>query len=143
MTATIDLSGAYIPGHGTPTLIIFARSRPSTTLPVTVLSNLRGEPSIPDDPSNGKVWRSVVKGFLEGPGYIDEFVDVASYNREEVAKHPWQFGGPATRLYRRLVTGKPPVSKFIDSIGLHCVTRADEIYVLPKDFFEGLVRVPI
>lgn len=142
LTATIDLSGAYIPGHGTPTLIIFARSRPSTTLPVTVLSNLRGEPSIPDDPSNGKVWRSVVKGFLEGPGYIDEFVDVASYNREEVAKHPWQFGGPATRLYRRLVTGKPPVSKFIDSIGLHCVTRADEIYVLPKDFFRRLSPRP-
>lgn len=101
----IDLSGAYIPGHGTPTLIILAHNQsPSNNNDVVILSNLKGEPEVPRLPEYGKVWQSVLKGIEAGPPYSDEYIDVESKSQTALSKHPWQFGGPKTRLYEKIVT---------------------------------------
>ena len=47
LTNVIDLSGAYIPGHGTPTVILAARNRPPTSDRVRAVLGRRGEPSKP------------------------------------------------------------------------------------------------
>ncbi|MGW1616038.1 Eco57I restriction-modification methylase domain-containing protein [Streptomyces sp. NPDC002285] len=57
----IDTSGAYIPGHGTPTVILCHRVRPPQGDTVITIRGVRGEPSIPADPSRGKVWSAIAE----------------------------------------------------------------------------------
>ncbi len=59
LTTVIDTSGAYIPGHGTPTVILFARHRPPTSDKMRMVLGIRGEPSRPDNPAKGLVWSSI------------------------------------------------------------------------------------
>lgn len=47
LTHVIDTSGAFIPGHGTPTVIMFGRNRPPTSLTVRAVLGKRGEPETP------------------------------------------------------------------------------------------------
>ena len=132
LEAVIDLSGAYIPGHGTPTLILFARNQPPVSDTVIVLSNLKGEPGTPADPAQGRVWQSVVRGFAAGPGYVDEYVDVAGRPRGLLARHPWQFGGAKSRLYELIRSNVPfVVDDRADSIGFASFTGQDEVFVQP------------
>jgi SAM-dependent methyltransferase len=58
----IDTSGAYIPGHGTPTVILHHRNRPPVGDTVAVIQGVKGEPSIPADPSRGLVWAAIEAG---------------------------------------------------------------------------------
>ncbi len=55
----IDSSGAYIPGHGTPTCILVSRNRPPDGETVQVVQGKRGEPSTPEDPAKGVVWTTI------------------------------------------------------------------------------------
>lgn len=55
----IDTSGAYIPGHGTPTVILVHRNQPPSSDTVNTVLGIRGEPSTPDDPARGKVWTAI------------------------------------------------------------------------------------
>ena len=42
LTHVVDTSGAYIPGHGTPTVILFARNRESRTEKIRAVLGIRG-----------------------------------------------------------------------------------------------------
>ncbi|MBK3629391.1 DNA methylase, partial [Streptomyces sp. MBT49] len=55
----IDTSGAYIPGHGTPTCILVHRARPPVGETVTVIRGNRGEPHVPENPARGLVWSAI------------------------------------------------------------------------------------
>ena len=44
LTHVIDTSGAYIPGHGTPTVILFARNRRPVASTLRTVMGIRGEP---------------------------------------------------------------------------------------------------
>lgn len=55
----IDTSGAYIPGHGTPTCILISRNRPPVGDKVRTVLGVRGEPSKPADPARGAVWTAI------------------------------------------------------------------------------------
>ncbi len=55
-----DTSGAYIPGHGTPTVIIVGRNQPPVGATVRAVLGVRGEPGRPDNPADGIVWTSIV-----------------------------------------------------------------------------------
>jgi hypothetical protein len=59
LTWIIDTSGAYIPGHGTPTTILVHRNQAPASATVTTITSVRGEPGIPDDPAHGKVWTAI------------------------------------------------------------------------------------
>src|SRR5699024_8201977 len=45
-----DTSGAYIPGHGTPTLILVGKNQPQQDDTVKAVLGTRGEPGQPKDP---------------------------------------------------------------------------------------------
>lgn len=112
----IDLSGAYIPGHGTPTVILFARKQLPLGNIVRVLSNLKGEPGTPTAPAQGRVWQSVLRGMSTGHGYQDDYVDVYDRPKDLLNQHPWQFGGPASRLFEHLQTNSQgPLAQYVDS----------------------------
>jgi len=55
LTHVVDCSGAYIPGHGTPTAILFGRNRGPVASVVRTVRGVRGEPAAPEDPAHGLV----------------------------------------------------------------------------------------
>ena len=81
LTHVIDTSGAYIPGHGTPTVILFGRNRNPVSDEVRAVLGIRGEPGTPDDPAQGKVWRSIVE-HIDNGGSQNEFVSCDNMSHE-------------------------------------------------------------
>jgi hypothetical protein len=92
LTHVVDTSGAYIPGHGTPTVILFGCHRAPVGATVRTAMGIKGEPSTPDDPARGLVWSAIV-GQIDRTGSESEFISVADTPRETFAKHPWSIGG--------------------------------------------------
>src|SRR5499433_2150636 len=77
LTHVIDTFGAYLPGHGTPTVILFGRHRAPMSHEVRAVLGIRGEPSTPENPAQGLVWRSIAE-HLDNGGSQNEFVSVTN-----------------------------------------------------------------
>ncbi|MEA5119841.1 MAG: BREX-2 system adenine-specific DNA-methyltransferase PglX [Propionibacterium sp.] len=88
----IDTSGAYIPGHGTPTVILVGRNQPVQFPRVRAVLGIRGEPGRPEDAARGLVWRAIVEG-IDQPGTDNAWVSVADLSRKALSKHPWSLSG--------------------------------------------------
>jgi hypothetical protein len=132
LSLVVDTSQAYIPFHGTPTVLLFGRNRrpsPETSATVRAVMGKRGETGTPDDPATGKVWSSIVKG-VDTVGWENEFVSVAEVSRETLGKHPWSLGGGgAAELKERLERGCERLEAKIISAGRVAHTGADDAYV--------------
>ncbi|MBK5968535.1 MULTISPECIES: BREX-2 system adenine-specific DNA-methyltransferase PglX [Thiorhodovibrio] len=102
LTHVIDTSGAYIPGHGTPTVILFGRNRRPEGDRLRAVLGIRGEPSTPEDAARGLVWRSIVD-LLERPGTENDFVSVVDQERGLYARHPWSVGGGGASELKELI----------------------------------------
>jgi hypothetical protein len=133
LTHVIDTSGAYIPGHGTPTVILFGRHRRPVHHDVRAVLGIRGEPSTPGEPAQRRVWRSIIE-HLDKSGSQNEFVSVAIMPRQTFAKHPWSIGGGgATELKELLdLAASQQLQEVVDDIGIGVVTLEDEAYHLPS-----------
>ncbi|MAX35349.1 MAG: SAM-dependent methyltransferase [Gimesia sp.] len=132
LTHVIDTSGAYIPGHGTPTVILFARNEQPVMDTLRTVMGIRGEPSTPEDPSHGLVWTAIVDQ-VDQPDSQSEFISTGDSSRELFHKHPWSIGGGgAAELKEHLEsTTKQILSTVVDSIGFFQDTHADEAFVQP------------
>lgn len=83
LSLVVDTSQAYIPFHGTPTVLLFGRHRaPSSTI-VRAVMGKRGESGTPEDPARGKVWVSIEERWSE-VGFENEYVSVSDLPRERV-----------------------------------------------------------
>jgi hypothetical protein len=58
LTHIVDTSGVYLPGHGTNTVILFGRNQQPSGDTVRAVLGIKGEPSTPEDASQGHVWKS-------------------------------------------------------------------------------------
>jgi len=93
-----DTSGAYIPGHGTPTAILVGRPQVPVGATVKAVLGVRGEPSQPTDPAKGLVWSSIADD-VGLDAYDDSFISVTMLDRGALASHPWSLtGGGASTL---------------------------------------------
>lgn len=92
LTHVLDTSGAYIPGHGTPTVMLLMRGRKPLGETVRAVMGIRGEPTPPEDPATGLVWTEIV-GLVDRTDGKGSFVSVSNVERERFAKHPWSLGG--------------------------------------------------
>ena len=92
LTHIVDCSGAYIPGHGTPTVILFGRNRAPVESVVRTVRGVRGEPSAPENPAKGYVWLAVVTqvDLAKSEG---EFISTEDTLRVTLCSHPWKIGG--------------------------------------------------
>lgn len=131
ITDIVDTSGAYIPGHGTPTVIVVARSRPPANKQLRCIGGKRGEPKAPANPADGKVWRAITAAGRE-PNDDNLFVTISLYDRSLFHEHPWNVnGGGAPELQRKLSACRQScLSERVELIGFGAVTRMDEIYLV-------------
>lgn len=129
LTHVIDTSGAYIPGHGTPTVILFARGREPVASTVRMALGIRGEPATPDDPAHGLVWSAMVAQ-LGTPGSESAYISVSDVSRERLEKHPWAIGGGgAAELKETLEEQAPSVlNDHVDAIGFGCILGEDDAF---------------
>ncbi|WP_410581422.1 BREX-2 system adenine-specific DNA-methyltransferase PglX [Amycolatopsis sp. lyj-108] len=134
LTHIIDTSGAYIPGHGTPTVIIVGRKQSSSqSKPIRAVLGIRGEPSIPSDASRGFVWQAI-RAQVTNPGSQSEWVSAVDLDRVVTFKFPWSLsGGGASELFATI--DKFPTklkSKLSRPIGFASFPGQDEAF-----FFSG------
>ncbi len=132
LTHVIDTSGAYIPGHGTPTVILFGRSRQPVARTIRAVMGIRGEPSTPDDPARGLVWTAILNQ-IDQPGSQSQFVSVADSARELFKKHPWSIGGGGAAELKEALerSATSTLSDFVDSVGRTVSTQGDDVFVNP------------
>lgn len=114
----VNTSGAYIPGHGTPTVLLFGSHEAPRGDDVLAVLAKRGEPSTPDDPAKGLVWTSIVE-HTDDVGYDDDYVTVARVDRASLAKHPWSLAGGGAGELKELLEARAErtLGAAVDSIG--------------------------
>lgn len=137
LTHVIDTSGAYIPGHGTPTVILFGRHRAPVGDAVRTVMGINGEPSTPVDPARGLVWSAIVAQVDEA-GSESEFVSVGDTSRVTFSKHPWSVGGGGASDLREAIeaASEEALTDRIDAMGFFQDTHADEVFVQPTAFLK-------
>ncbi|GIF49325.1 type I restriction-modification system DNA methylase subunit [Asanoa ferruginea] len=138
LTEVIDTSGAYIPGHGTPTVILIGRAnKRRRSESIRAVLGVRGEPGQPADPANGLVWAAIVDQ-IDRPDSESEWISAADLDRSRLASHPWSLsGGGASGVMEILESERNSVLREWNvDIGSGAVTREDNAYMLGA----GLLR---
>jgi hypothetical protein len=136
-----DTSGAYIPGHSTPTVIIVGRRQRPVESTVRTVLGVRREPRGLDNAGKGVVWTSVVE-HIETPGWDDGWITVTDLDRSLLARHPWSLtGGGAVQLIETLEkTSRARLSsKIAPPIGRSIRAGADEAFARPSNWRSGTV----
>lgn len=133
LTHIVCTDGASLPGHGTPTVILFGRPRAPTSDTIRAVLGIQGEASTPTDPSKGRVWQSILKN-IDVANAEDEFTSTSDLQRQKLETHPWILaGGGVTELFDLLTEQR--VGRLCDvskSIGISCFTLEDDAYIIPR-----------
>jgi hypothetical protein len=129
LTHVVDTSGAYVPGHGTPTVILFGRNCPHVATTLRTVMGITGEPAAPDHPAQGLVWTAITKQ-IDMAGSTSEYVSVGDSPRGQFEKHPWSIGGGgAAELKERLDESTAIcVRDLADCIGFGAILGDDDAF---------------
>jgi SAM-dependent methyltransferase len=131
----VDASGAYIPGHGTPTVILIGRhSAPVGSELVRAALGVRAEPSVPQHPEKGFAWTSIIEN-LDSPGASTPYVTVRDLPRQLLRRHPWTLvGGSISDVLARIEASSSTKlrNKAYLPIGRSIRAGADEVYFRPR-----------
>jgi len=123
----IDTSGAYIPGHGTPTVILIGRRRRPVGDSLRAVLGVRGEPSQPKDPAEGLVWTEIIR-HLDESIFDGTYVTITTLDRSSLAEHPWSLsGGGASAVFGNL-SRWPILGERVTAIGRYVHTGLDDAY---------------
>jgi hypothetical protein len=136
LTCIVDTSGAYIPDHGTPTIILFGRRRfARSNSTIRAVLSVRGEPGEPEDASKGFVWQAIVAQINE-PGSESQWISVTDFERKRIAKHPWSLGGGGASELLDLLNKQPRTLKGVtEDIGYVGQTNADDAFFASEEEF--------
>ncbi|MFH1464669.1 MAG: BREX-2 system adenine-specific DNA-methyltransferase PglX [Pseudomonadota bacterium] len=129
----IDTSGCYLPGHGTPTLLLFGRNQPANDGAVTAVLGKRGEQKVPLDPANAPVWAEITAQH-SAIGFDGNYVSVETVSRREAATHPWILAGGGAKLLLRNLESRstPTLGVHAAEIGFDTITRASQLIEKPE-----------
>ena len=136
LSHVVDTSGAYIPGHGTPTVMLFGRHRAPMGDGIRTVMGIKGEPSAPDHPAMGLVWSAIVEQ-IDRAGSESEFVSVADTPRATFAKHPWSIGGGGAADLKDTIEANSgsTLGNLATEMGVFGMTNADEVMLAPDAAF--------
>jgi hypothetical protein len=134
LTEVIDTSGAYIPGHGTPTAILVGKrrsgSRRSTT--IRTVRSIQGEPVDPEKAEAGRVWDAITTQ-IDTPGSVSQWVSVDDLDRTRYfSKKPWILTDGGLEMVEQLSSSSSePLRDRIVRIGFYGDTHADDALMMP------------
>ncbi|MEV4296064.1 BREX-2 system adenine-specific DNA-methyltransferase PglX [Microbispora rosea] len=130
LTHVIDTSGAYIPGHGTPTVILIGRNQKPNEGPVRTVMGIRGEPTQPCNPVEGKVWQAILQQIGQARSE-SEYVSSSDTHRGILSTHPWSLSGGGAGELKELLDSTPGrLGKLVHEVGYGAVTREDNAYMI-------------
>jgi hypothetical protein len=139
LTHVVDTSGAFIPGHATPTVILIGRNcPPSESDEIFTVLGIRGEPDLPKVPSRGLVWQSIERNSLR-PNRSDEWTESLYLNRSLLGTFPWILTSKRTADVVKIMSDNE--NKLGDSvvrIGYYANTGSDDIFTGPAASFRRL-----
>ncbi|WP_327103717.1 BREX-2 system adenine-specific DNA-methyltransferase PglX [Nonomuraea glycinis] len=135
LTEVIDTSGAYIPGHGTPTVILIGTRRSGNLRSQTVrtVRSVQGEPSVPDRGGDGLVWNAIVDQ-IDDPDSVSQWVSVGDLERKRYfGKQPWILADGGLEMVEQinLASARRMKDTIEPPIGRAIRAGADEAYVRP------------
>ncbi|MGA4544414.1 BREX-2 system adenine-specific DNA-methyltransferase PglX [Uniformispora flossi] len=138
LTLVVDSSGAYIPGHGTPTVMIFGRrNEVDRNMTVRTVLGIQGEPSTPENPRDGHVWNSIVSQ-VNRPGTDSAWTSTRDSSRSLLATHPWNLtGGGAVELQALLEKNSEYTLGSVSDLGAVAVTRENDAFIVGGFPLEG------
>jgi hypothetical protein len=128
LSGVVDSSGAYIPGHGTPTVILFGRNRVPVGRTVHCVLGKRGEPERPAEPSKGVVWTEIVTA--SGAAFEGMYVSGVDVDRSRLAVHPWALtGGEAPAISAAIDEGSTHLLSGLEArTGLKTYMQQDDVF---------------
>jgi hypothetical protein len=129
----IDTSGAYIPGHGTPTVLLVGRNRLVSSRysgPIRTVLGIKGEDSQPKNPAEGAVWLAIIDQ-IDRPGSESVWISVIDQVRDSFSSYPWSLsGGGASSLVEAIEHSGTKLASIVDrTIGPFAITGDDEVFV--------------
>ena len=137
LTHVVDTSGAFIPGHGTPTVILFGRGQRPQHTPVRAIVARRGEPAVPADPAHGYVWQSILGG-IDRASYDDGWTQGLEIDRSVLASFPWNIAdATTTEIIRRMGSGTR-LNDWVTRIGYFANTGSDDLFTAPTASFRRM-----
>ncbi|WP_443073051.1 BREX-2 system adenine-specific DNA-methyltransferase PglX [Streptomyces sp. S465] len=135
LTEVIDTSGAYIPGHGTPTVILVGRRRSGRQRRgrIRTVRSIQGEPSVPKNASEGKVWKSIISQ-IDQPGSLDSWVSVDDLERDRYfGKQPWILMNGGLELVEQVEKDTTRLRQILAlDIGFGGITAEDGAFFFPN-----------
>ncbi|MEV6525735.1 BREX-2 system adenine-specific DNA-methyltransferase PglX [Longispora sp. NPDC051575] len=135
LTHILDTSGAFIPSHGTPTVILIGRHRVRNRgSGIRVLLSVSGEPNEPVNPSQGLVWQAIVRQ-VNQPDSESAWISSADLPREHYSTHPWNLGGGGANALFSEIEGRQAgrLNGRIARAGFYGDSHADELFTLPNE----------
>ncbi|MEZ3178708.1 BREX-2 system adenine-specific DNA-methyltransferase PglX [Streptomyces pimonensis] len=136
LTEVIDTSGAYIPGHGTPTVILVGKRRAGKgrSTSIRTVRSVQGEPSAPENAEEGLVWRAIVEQ-VDKPGSVSQWVSVDDLERGRYfGKQPWNLADGGLELNEQIEAAKiGTLSEVRRTIGRYAHTGSDDAYFAPTN----------
>ena len=134
LTHVLDTSGAYIPGHGTPTVILLGRHRPPLGDVVRTVIGIRGEPKTPDDASLGHVWSNIVSQ-VDDRLTCSEWVSSEDVPRNKFSVYPWRISGGWAEHILECIDNKSVtiLGKIATVVGRMTHTGEDSAFYFPVD----------
>ncbi|MFD8120628.1 BREX-2 system adenine-specific DNA-methyltransferase PglX [Streptomyces albidoflavus] len=132
LSHVIDTSGAWIPGHGTPTVILAGRNHVARQRePIRAVLGVRGEPGEPEKGAVGEVWKAITSQVGE-PGSESEWVTTEDVGRGRFAEHPWSLsGGGAAGVFTAIERSLGRLHARVLRVGVFGITGADEVMMAP------------
>ncbi|WP_338320500.1 BREX-2 system adenine-specific DNA-methyltransferase PglX, partial [Streptomyces lonarensis] len=135
LTEVIDTSGAYIPEHGTPTVILVGRPRSGgrRSTSTRTARGVQGEPITPENAEEGLVWRAIVEQ-IDRPGSASQWVSVDDLESERCfGKHPWVLTAGGQEMIDSLNKGAAAkLSSIVESVGSSAITGDDDLFIIPN-----------
>ena len=125
----VDTSQAFIPHHGTPTVILCAKNQKNEGEEIRAVMGKRGDPGVPVEPARGLAWTSLMKAVRHPqPGYEDDFAVETSISSETMATYPWSLGPGGVIRHRLEAECRGRLSE-LASVGGGGRSSADRVFV--------------
>lgn len=135
LTEVIDTSGAYIPGHGTPTVILVGKRRDGSGRSFTIrtVRSIQGEPGAPENGEDGVVWNAILNQ-IDNPGSVGQWISVDDLDRRRYfSTQPWILTDGGREMVEQLGEASvQPMKLAIETpVGRAIRAGADEAYIRP------------